>query len=127
MRNAPQPPIEYLASASQTSLEAFELARLNQVARLRTEILQTLEELVAAEVEARLAQRLSTHPSLHDVLLLSPPAPPRHPSRPRTRSQFLFAVPLPFRLHPPFPLRGQLSLRVPPLSRFIPLAQVLHT
>jgi hypothetical protein len=77
MRTAPQPPIEYLASASHTSLEAFELARLNQIARLRTEILQILEELVSAEVEARLAHRLSAHPSLNNVLLLAPPGPTR--------------------------------------------------
>jgi hypothetical protein len=79
MKTAPQPQLEYFASASQTSLEAFELARLNHIARLRTEILQTLEQLVAAEVEARLAQRLTTHPALHNVLLLAPPGPSTPP------------------------------------------------
>jgi hypothetical protein len=75
MNKAPQPPLEYLASASHTSLEGLELARLNHIACLRAEIQQALEELVAAEVDARLAHRLSTHHSLHNVLLLCPSDP----------------------------------------------------
>src|SRR5580704_13887872 len=75
MNKAPQPPLEYLASASRASLEGLELARLNHIACLRAEIQQALEELVAAEVDARLAHRLATHRDLHNVLLLCPSDP----------------------------------------------------
>ena len=92
MNKAPQPPLEYFASASPTTLEGLELARLNQIACLRAEIQEALEELVAAEVDARLARRLSTHHALHNVLLLCPaeldahqahrPSTPRAPHNP---------------------------------------------
>jgi hypothetical protein len=60
MTKSPVPPIEYFASASQTSLEAFELARLDQIAALRAEIHQALEAWGLAEVDARLSRRLHT-------------------------------------------------------------------
>ncbi len=56
MPKATQPPFEYLASASQTCLEGFEIARLNQVACVRNEIQKALEDWVAAEADARLAR-----------------------------------------------------------------------
>jgi hypothetical protein len=80
MNKAPQPPLEYLASASRASLEGLELARLNHIACLRAEIQQALEELVAAEVDARLAHRLATHRDLHNVLLLCPSDPTTAPA-----------------------------------------------
>lgn len=50
-----QPPIEYLLTSSKTSLESFELSRLNQVANLRKEFRGLLDEWIEAEIEARLA------------------------------------------------------------------------
>jgi hypothetical protein len=49
-------PIEYLVTSSQTSLEAFELARLNRCANLRKELREVLEEWLQMEVDARLAR-----------------------------------------------------------------------
>lgn len=50
------PPVEFLISTSNTSLEAFELARLNKAANLRKEFRQVLEEWVESEVESRIAR-----------------------------------------------------------------------
>jgi hypothetical protein len=55
---SPQPPLEYLAKCSQSSLEGFQLARLDQIAKLRDEIAEIQEEWVQAEVAARLARLL---------------------------------------------------------------------
>jgi hypothetical protein len=86
MTKSPQSPMEYLATASETSLEAFELSRLNRIACLRSEIQQVLEELVPAEVDARMAYRLSTSHALHNVLLLCPmPHSPTLPPPPARR------------------------------------------
>jgi hypothetical protein len=51
-----QAPLEYLVTSSQTSLEAFELARLNRCANLRKEVREVLEEWIQMEVDARLAR-----------------------------------------------------------------------
>lgn len=53
-----QPPLEYLTTCSQSSLEGFELARLDQVAHLRIEIRNLHEQWIEAEVAARLARFL---------------------------------------------------------------------
>ena len=53
-----QPPLEYLMTCSQSSLEGFELARLDQVAHLRVEIRNLHEQWIEAEVAARLARFL---------------------------------------------------------------------
>jgi hypothetical protein len=58
MTKATQPPFEYLASASQTCLEGFELARLNQISAIRSEIQSAIEDWVSAEADARLARWL---------------------------------------------------------------------
>ena len=46
-----KPPVQYLAGASEISLESFELARLNRIANLRKELHQVMEEWIEAEVE----------------------------------------------------------------------------
>lgn len=53
-----QPPLEYLMTCSQSSLEGFELARLDQVSHLRVEIRNLHEQWIEAEVAARLARFL---------------------------------------------------------------------
>jgi hypothetical protein len=55
---SPQPPLEYLATCSQGSLEGFELARLDQISHLRTKLRDIHEEWIEAEVAARLARLL---------------------------------------------------------------------
>jgi hypothetical protein len=49
---------DYLLKCSLTSLEGFELARLNRIANLRKELRELVEEWVAAEVEARVSRWL---------------------------------------------------------------------
>jgi hypothetical protein len=55
------PPLDYLATCSNISLEAFELARLNRAANLRKEIRQALDEWIRAEGEAQFARWLLEH------------------------------------------------------------------
>lgn len=50
------PPMEYLSASSNISLESFELSRLNTAANLRKEIRQIVDNLVQAEIEARVAR-----------------------------------------------------------------------
>jgi hypothetical protein len=56
--SATRPPLSYLVTCSQMSLESVELARLNQAANLRKEFHQILEEWIDSEVDARLARSL---------------------------------------------------------------------
>lgn len=55
-----QPLLDYLATCSETSLQAFELARLNETADLRQHLVQQIcgivDELVEADTQARLAR-----------------------------------------------------------------------
>lgn len=55
-----QPLLDYLATCSKTSLQAFELARLNEVADLHQHLTQqiaaTLDEIVEADTQARIAR-----------------------------------------------------------------------
>ena len=55
-----QPLLDYLSTCSETSLQAFELARLNDVANLRQQLLQqmvaTVDQIVEAEIQARFAR-----------------------------------------------------------------------
>jgi hypothetical protein len=61
-----QPPLEYLATASQSCLESFELARLNQISNLRKEYTQAFEQLIEAEIAARIARWiLNGRPTQH--------------------------------------------------------------
>jgi hypothetical protein len=51
-----RPTIEYLVASSKNSLEAFELAQLNQSSNLRKEFRQILDEWVQVEVDGRIAR-----------------------------------------------------------------------
>ena len=51
-----RPPLEFLISSSNNSLESFELSRLNQAANLRKELRQLVDEWVESEVEGRIAR-----------------------------------------------------------------------
>jgi hypothetical protein len=48
--------LQYLLACSETSLESFELSRLNRASNLRKELSQVAEEWVDAEVSSRLAR-----------------------------------------------------------------------
>ncbi len=67
-----QPPLEYLISSSEESLESFELSRLSHVANLRKELRMVLDEFVEAEIQARIARwilegrRAQDHDADHD-------------------------------------------------------------
>lgn len=50
------PPWHYLHEASDTSLESFELSRLNHAANLRKEITALLEQWIEVSAEAFLAR-----------------------------------------------------------------------
>lgn len=51
-----QPPLEYLLTSSQNSLQDFELARHGQISSLRKEFFQLFEEWIEAEIAARIAR-----------------------------------------------------------------------
>jgi hypothetical protein len=55
---SPQPPLEYLVTCSQSCLEGFELARRDQISKLRAELRDIHEEWIEAEVAARLSRLL---------------------------------------------------------------------
>lgn len=48
--------LEYIATCSKTSLESFELARLNDRANLRKQMIEILDELIEVDVQARIAE-----------------------------------------------------------------------
>ena len=52
------PQLDFLAAFSRTSLESFELSRLNLVANLRKELHQLVDEWIEAEIESRIARWL---------------------------------------------------------------------
>ena len=54
--SATRPPLDYLVTCSQMSLESVELSRLNLASNLRKEFQQILEEWIDSEVDARLAR-----------------------------------------------------------------------
>jgi hypothetical protein len=51
-----QLPLEYLVTSSKNCLEGFELARLNRISELRKEFSEVFDELVEAEIGARIAR-----------------------------------------------------------------------
>jgi hypothetical protein len=60
------PPLDYLRAASRTSLQSFELARLNHAANLRREIATLIDQWIQESSEATLARwMLDHHKSLH--------------------------------------------------------------
>jgi hypothetical protein len=67
------PPLEYLRAASRTSLQSFELARLNHAANLRREIAALIDQWIQERSEATLARwMLDHHDSLHDLRASAP-------------------------------------------------------
>ena len=52
----PDPPLDYLHSASVSSLESYELSRLNHAANLRREIAALLDQWIEETVHAQLAR-----------------------------------------------------------------------
>lgn len=48
--------LDYLARCSQTSLESFELARLNDLANLRKQMIDVIDEWVETDIQARIAE-----------------------------------------------------------------------
>lgn len=77
----PQPPLEYLVGSSQTSLEAFELARLNRWANLRKELRDILDEWLHTEVDARIARWILECRRVQNGDFESLPAPQTGPVR----------------------------------------------
>ncbi len=51
-----RPPVHYLLSCSEPSLESLELARLNHIANCRKQLREIVDQWIEAEVEARLAR-----------------------------------------------------------------------
>ncbi len=56
--SATRPPLDYLATCSQMSLESVELSRLNLASNLRKEFQEILDEWIESEVDARLARSI---------------------------------------------------------------------
>jgi hypothetical protein len=64
------PPIDYLRSASRSSLHSFELARLNHAANLKREIAVLIDQWLEETAEAMLARwMLDHHGSLREPAL----------------------------------------------------------
>jgi hypothetical protein len=81
----PAPPWDYLHDASISSLESFELTRLNHVANLRREMVSLLDQWVEDAAQALLARWI-----LDDRALTRPVAPEVSP-----QASLPFAKPLP--------------------------------
>lgn len=58
-----EPPVEFLLHCSRTSLDDFELSRLNRAANLRKQLRDLYAQLVSAEAEAVFARWLIEHRS----------------------------------------------------------------
>ncbi len=55
------PPLDYLQAASRSSLQSFELARLNHAANLRNEIAALIDQWIQESCEAMLARWMLDH------------------------------------------------------------------
>ncbi|HKV27163.1 MAG TPA: hypothetical protein VJN90_02660 [Candidatus Acidoferrales bacterium] len=51
-----KPMLDYLATCSQTSLESFQLARLNDLANLRKQMIEIIDDWVESDIQARIAE-----------------------------------------------------------------------
>lgn len=80
--------LDYLARCSQTSLESFELARLNDLANLRKQMIDVIDEWVETDIQARIAEWI-LHRRRQQAALRHPPQSVR-----RIRSK---QIPLPLR------------------------------
>jgi hypothetical protein len=96
------PAIDYLREASSTSLQSFELARLNHAANLRREIGALMDQWIQETSEALLARRMleqrdsiraseQTDPDLFQTFLES--SPPSNPISQPAPSQIVPAPP----------------------------------
>jgi hypothetical protein len=79
-----RPPLEYLATCSQMSLESVELSRLNRAANLRKEFQELLQEWIDTEVDARLARSILEWRRSQ----ISTAGGPRRPATPSLPAQF---------------------------------------
>ncbi len=68
-----KPMLEYLATCSKVSLESFELARLNERANLRKEMVELLDELIEVDIQARIAEWLLTQRRLQAAAMQRAP------------------------------------------------------
>jgi hypothetical protein len=66
------PPVEYLRTASHSSLQSFELAKLNHAANLRREIAVLIDQWLQETAEAMLARYMIDHQSQLREPKLSP-------------------------------------------------------
>jgi len=55
------PPLDYLQAASRSSLQSFELARLNHASNLRNEIAALIDQWISETCEALLARWMLDH------------------------------------------------------------------
>ena len=67
------PPIDYLRQASPSSLESFELSRLNHAANLRREISTLIDQWIQESSEALLARWVLDHRKFLHETPLPPP------------------------------------------------------
>lgn len=58
-----KPMLEYLATCSKISLQSFELARLNDCANLRKDMIELLDEIIEVDSQARVAEWILAHRS----------------------------------------------------------------
>ena len=73
-----KPMLEYLATCSTISLQSFQLARLNDRANLRKELIDVVDELIEADIQSRIAEWILVYRQQQDAL-------PRRGRRPRRR------------------------------------------
>jgi hypothetical protein len=66
------PPLDYMRAASRTSLQSFELARLNHAANLRREIAALIDQWIQERSEATMARWILDH---QESFRASQPAP----------------------------------------------------
>ncbi len=60
IKSRPQPPWEFLASASRNTLQSYELSRLGHASNLRKEILELLDQYLEENTSAQLARLILT-------------------------------------------------------------------
>lgn len=90
--------LDYLARCSQTSLESFELARLNDLANLRKQMIDVIDEWVEADIQARIAEWILLRHRQQRSL-----RPPQSVRRIRSKQVPLPLLPLPDDSSPQFP------------------------
>lgn len=71
------PASDYLHTASNASLESYELSRLNHAANLRREIAALIDQWIDETVQARLARSILEERALRRSALRCEPLPPQ--------------------------------------------------